>query len=87
MTAFCSHQDRLHELAGVSRSPVAASSRQEYAQRLGALVRDAVSRTIAAFGSRADWSLEPAAHGNRDQASDAAKFPQRPLILGDKWDF
>ena len=87
MTAFCSHQDRLHELAGVNRSPIASSSRQTYAKRLGALVRDAIDRAIAAFGSRADWSLEPAAHGNRDPDSDAAKFPQRPLILGDKWDF
>jgi hypothetical protein len=51
------------------------------------LVRRAVSRTGDAFGSRADWSLEPAAQGSRDPDSDAAKFPQRPLILGDKWDF
>jgi hypothetical protein len=85
MTAFCSH--RLDELAGVSRSPAATSSRQEYAKRLGALVRDAIGRTIAAFGSRTDWSFEPAAHGNRDPDGNAAKFPQRPLILGDKWDF
>jgi hypothetical protein len=54
---------------------------------LGALVRRAISRTRDAFVSRADWSLEPAAQGNRDPDSNAAKFPQRPLILGDKWDF
>lgn len=87
MTVFCSHQDRLHEPAGVSQSPVASSSWQENAKRLGALVRRAIDRTIAAFSSRADWSLEPAAHGNRDLDCDPAKFPQRPLILGDKWDF
>jgi hypothetical protein len=34
-----------------------------------------------------DWFLEPAAHRSRDPDSDAAKFPQRPMILGDKWDF
>ena len=81
MTVFCSHQDRFYELAGVGRSPIASSSRQM--KRLGALVRGVVSRTIAAFGSRADWSLEPARHAD----SDTARFPQRPLILGDKWDF
>jgi hypothetical protein len=54
---------------------------------LGALLRRAVSRSSDAFGSRADWSLEPVAHENRDPDSDAAKFPQRRLILGDKWDF
>jgi hypothetical protein len=87
MTVFRSHQDRLHELAGVSRSPSAYSPRQTYAKRLGALVRDAIDRAIAAFGSRAEWSLQPVAHRNHDPDSDAAKFPQRPLILGDKWDF
>jgi hypothetical protein len=79
MTALCSHQHRFHEPAGVSRAPIASW--------LGALVRRAVSGTSDAFSFRADWSLEPAPHWNRDLDSDAAKFPQRPLILGDKWDF
>jgi hypothetical protein len=38
-------------------------------------------------GSRGDWSLEPKACQGRDLDKDAATFPQRPLILGDKWDF
>ena len=79
MTALCSHQDRFHEPAGVSRAPMASW--------LGALVRRAISGASDAFSSRADWSLEPAPHWNRDLDSDAARFPQRPLILGDKWDF
>jgi hypothetical protein len=79
MTALCSHQDRFHEPAGVGRAPMAAW--------LGALVRRAISGASDAVGSRADRSLEPATHGNRDPDSDAARFPQRPLILGDKWDF
>ena len=86
MTVFCSHQDRLRELAGVSRSPSAYSPRQTYARRLRALLRDAID-AIAAFGSRADWSLQAAAQRYHEPASDAARFPQRPLILGDKWDF
>jgi hypothetical protein len=85
MTAFCPHQDRLQGPAGDGRSPIASSSRQM--KRLRALVRHAVDRAIDAFGSRADSSLEPAARGNRDRVSDTARFPQRPLMLGDKWDF
>jgi hypothetical protein len=87
MTVFYSHQDRLHEPAGISRPPVATSSRQAYAKRLGVLLRDAIDRAIAAFGSHADRSLQPAAQRNHDPDSNAARFPQRPLILGDKWDF
>jgi hypothetical protein len=30
-------------------------------------------------GVREDWTSKP--------DTDAAKFPRRPLILGDKWDF
>jgi hypothetical protein len=78
MTAFCSHQDRLHELAGA-----APSSRQS----LRAQLRRFIDRTIAAFGSRGDLFLEPTSHRSRDPRSDAARFPQRPMILGDKWDF
>ena len=86
MTAFCSHQDRLHELAAPGRSPIASSSRG-YAGQLGARMRDAISRAMAAFGSGDDWSLEPATQGSCAPEGHAAKFPQRPLILGDKWDF
>jgi len=55
-------------------------------ERLRALVRQAVDRTIDAFGPRAD-SLEPAARGNRVPDGNTARFPQQPMILGDKWDF
>jgi hypothetical protein len=34
-------------------------------------------------GPRHDGSRQP----NTEPNQDAAKFPQRPLILGDKWDF
>lgn len=85
MTAFCSHQVR--DLTDGGRSPIAYSSQQQDARRLGALVRCAIGHTIAAFGSRIDRSLEPVAHGNSDPDSDASRFPQRPLILGDRWDF
>jgi hypothetical protein len=72
MTAFCPHQDRLHELA---------------ARRPGAQLRRVIDRILASLASRDDWSLEPAAPANRALDSHAARFPQRPLILSDKWDF
>ena len=84
MTAFYSHRDRLHGPAGVGRSPIASTSRRM--KRLRAMVRQAVDRTIDAFGPRAD-SLEPAARGNRVPDGNTARFPQQPMILGDKWDF
>jgi hypothetical protein len=84
MTAFCSHQDRLHRLADV-RGPIASASYRQDVSRLAALVRRAVDRTIAAFGPRDDRSLEPAASCELD--GNARQFPQRPMILGDKWDF
>jgi hypothetical protein len=37
--------------------------------------------------SRDDRSLEPRVHESRDADTDVATLPQRPLILGDKWDF
>ena len=87
MTAFCPHQDRLHEPTGGGRSPIVFPSRREDTSRPGAHLRRVLDRTLAAFGSRDDGSLQPAAQGNRDPDNLAAEFPQRPLILGDKWDF
>jgi hypothetical protein len=72
-------------MAGVGRSAIAPWSRQ--IKRLRAQWRRPINFTMAAFGSRDDWSLEPAAHGVHDLNGNAARFPQRPLILGDKWDF
>ncbi len=38
-------------------------------------------------GSRHEMVLRPDVSESHDQNKDAAKFPQRPLIIGDKWDF
>jgi hypothetical protein len=104
MAIFYSHQDRLRDLTGGSRSALQMS-----AKRLRVLMW-AIRRTGAAFniihqaivtakmrrlqrelmfhtGSCDDWSLQPNAYASHDLDKDAAKFPQRPLILGDKWDF
>jgi hypothetical protein len=38
-------------------------------------------------GWRDDWSFQSHSHESYDADAGGAKFPQRPLILGDKWDF
>jgi hypothetical protein len=36
-------------------------------------------------GGAYHWAKEPAHEGRAEK--EAAKYPQRPLVLGDKWDF
>ena len=38
-------------------------------------------------GSYDRWFGEPDAQPSRASGKDAVNVPQRPLILGDKWDF
>jgi len=38
-------------------------------------------------GSYDRWFCEPHAPQSQASDSDAVKFPQRPMLLGDKWDF
>jgi hypothetical protein len=38
-------------------------------------------------GSYDRWFYQPDAPQNQTSDKDAVKFPQRPLLLGDKWDF
>ena len=106
MTLFYSHQDRLRDSIGKSRSGI-VSLWQVLARRL---YEPALSRTSAIFkivhqaivtaktrrlqrelmfhaGLRDDQSFQPRGHESYDADTDGAKFPQRPLILGDKWDF
>jgi hypothetical protein len=56
-------------------------------KRLGALLRRAIGRIMAAVNSRDDLFFERTAYQGRDPDRDGARFPQRPLILDDKWDF
>ena len=92
MTLFYSHHERLHGSAGANRRPIARAIK-----RLGNAFK-MIHRAIAAAKIRrlrnelmlhAD-SYENWAHADRHEGSaekDGTKFPQRPLILGDKWDF
>ena len=81
MTLFYSHQDRLDDATGGSL--------------LRALAHLAISRASAAFTCIHQAIVTPRLERDpresndpaRDAKLDAAKFPQQPLILDDKWDF
>jgi hypothetical protein len=81
MTLFCSRHDALC----ASRLPV-AKVRSRLKPLFKAIHKAIVTakmrrlRSELTFsGAHENWSLR--------MDADAAKFPQRPLILGDKWDF
>ena len=91
MTLFHSHHDRLHGSAGPDHHPI---------MRALARVRSAfrtLHRAIAAAKIRRirhelmlhrhahHWTENPVPDGAAEH--DAANYPQRPLALGDKWDF
>jgi hypothetical protein len=91
MTVFYSHRDPRHGLAGASRSRI-ASPWQALARRMGAFARRATGRTGAALkilhraivtAKTRRLERELTFHAG---SHDAAKFPQLPLILGEKWD-
>jgi hypothetical protein len=77
MTVF-SYHDRLHDLAGASRFPIAS--------RLFALARRAVSRTIAALRIL-HQAIVTAKTQRLEREPMFREIPQHPLHLGDKWDF
>jgi hypothetical protein len=86
MTLFHSHRDDFRGFVGESRFPAArALSRLKAAFKMihqaivAAKMRRLQSELMFHSGAHQDWS-SPA-------DADAAEFPRRPLILGDKWDF
>ncbi len=92
MTLFYSHHDWLRGSAAIGRRPVARAIR-----RVGSALK-MIHRAIVAAklrrlrnelrfhaGVPGDWAQAHAGDGRTDL--DGTKFPRRPLILGDKWDF
>jgi hypothetical protein len=90
MTLFYSHRDRLRDPAGTRLRVLARRA----IGRLGAVLRIVHQSIIAAKTNRLrgalmlrdEWPLGPNPD-QHDPGQDAAKFPQCPLIIGDKWDF
>jgi hypothetical protein len=92
MTLFYSHQDRFRDASGASLLRALAlgiAGRTAAAFRFihRAIVNAKMHRMQRELMFRDRWPVEPDARAGRNPDSDAAKFPQAPLILGDKWDF
>ena len=88
MTLFHSHRDDQRGLIGENRFPAArtlswlrAALKVLHQAVIAAKMRRLQSELMFHSAAHEDWSLR--AEGE----PDAAKFPRRPLILGDKWDF
>jgi hypothetical protein len=84
MTLLHLHHDDLHGLERQDASWIRKALRRARAALRGfhrAIVRARLDRLRNEFLFQKDYSdmLPP--------EQDATKFPQRPLILGDKWDF
>jgi hypothetical protein len=85
MTIFYSHQDRLSDQTGMKLLIRRALSRMRAVLGIvhGAIVTARTRRLQRELrfydAPRDDWSS--------DRDKDPAKVAQRPLILGDKWDF
>jgi hypothetical protein len=86
MSVFCSHHDRLHDLAGAGRSHGVWLSRRTAARRLRAFARRAVSRIFAAF-SILHQAIVTAKTRRLECEPRLHEIPRYPLVLGDKWDF
>jgi hypothetical protein len=103
MTVFYSHQDRLRDRTGGSRARFASLEPRalvrRIASRVGAALRvmhqaivtaktRRLQRELLFHGSASDdGSLERHMQDVSGPDRDAADFAQRPLVLGDKWDF
>jgi hypothetical protein len=91
MTLFYSHPDRLHGSAGTTHHPITRALK-----RVRSALRT-LHRAIAAAKIRRirnELRFHPAAHRwaqtpvhDGVMEKDAANYPRRPLVLGDKWDF
>jgi hypothetical protein len=98
MTLSCTHRDGPHRagqiyvrrLRAIAR---AASSRTSAAFKIihQAIVTAKTRRLERELTFHADssdnWSVAESVTEGHDAHRDAARFPQRPLILDDKWDF
>ena len=87
MTVFHWHEDRFRDPTIVKLRSLA----HRVICRIGA-VAGVIHRTIVAaklLRVQRELRLRDIAHGGwpPERNNDAAKFPQRPMILGDKWDF
>jgi hypothetical protein len=83
------HVGRLRRLARHAVSRVRAALGMLHQAIVTAKTRRLARELMLRPGAYDEWSKEPdkPPDGEPDPDKDAAKLPQRPLFLGDKWDF
>ena len=84
MTPLHLHHDELHGLERRDTSWIQRASR-----RVGAALRTFHRAIVRARLRRlpSEWLFRKDYSDMLPPGQDASRFPQRPLILGDKWDF
>lgn len=90
MTLFYSHHDRLPGAAGTGPHPILRSLKRVRGalrtlhRAIAAAKIRRIRNELMLHGGAYRWA-QKAAPGQTER--DAAKYPRRPLVLGDKWDF
>jgi hypothetical protein len=91
MTLFYSHHDRLHGSAGTARHPIMRTLKRVRGalrtlhRAIAAAKIRRIRNELMLHGGAYRWA-QKAAPGEQTE-KDAAKYPRRPLVLGEKWDF
>lgn len=91
MTLFYSHHDRLHGSAGTGHYPIVRtlkrvrSALRTLHRAIAAAKICRIRNELMLHGNACHWAQKPSHDGQTEK--DAANFPRRPLVLGDKWDF
>jgi hypothetical protein len=96
MIIFYSHQDGLGA-PNHGEFPIASSRRllrlfvrrfvNRFRAGLGIVHQAIVAAKLRRLRQELALRADDHRHGRDDPEKDIVKFPQRPLILGDKWDF
>ena len=88
MTLFYAHHDPLNRSAGAGHHPMmrtlkrVRSALRTLHRAIAAAKIRRIRNELMLHGGPCRWTQRPAHDGQ-----DATKYPRRPLVLGDKWDF
>jgi hypothetical protein len=91
MTLLYSYHDRLHGSAGITHHPImrtlkrVRSALRTLHRAIAAAKIRRIRNELMLHGGTYRWAQRPGLSGQIEM--DAANHPQRPLVLGDKWDF
>lgn len=91
MTLSYSHHDRRHAQAAASHRFIARAFKRiggalkMIHQAIAAAKIQRLRNELRFHAGVHDWTHAPDLGGRAEK--DVAKYPRRPLVLGDKWDF